>query len=210
MNFAAEPFPHWVADGAFPAGLVAAAAADWPAPDWPHWVRYASAVEDKRACHLWHELPAACYQMLERLLHYPVRLLTGEAAARPDPGLWGAGLHETPAGGALGVHLDAACHPRTGRGRLLTAVLFLNAGAGGELVLCGPDRRPAEAVAPAPGRLCVFRNTAAAWHGVAPWRGPGPRRTLACFWYGDPAPAGARARALFDGDRTPWRDTGPA
>src|SRR5687767_13971046 len=95
----------------------------------------------------------------------------------PDLGLWGAGLHEMPAGSeGLGWHSDAERHPHLGLGRARSGVLYL----------CGDgdlEFRDGAKVAPAPGRLVIFDGAAAHRVGAVTQL----RRSISLFWYDRPA-----------------------
>lgn len=163
-----------VRDGFATPAEAAAAVAAWPAAGWhvygPH----------KRATVPGTPLPGPIAALLHRMAALPFPGLT------PDLGLWGAGLHEMPAGAAgLGWHTDADRHPVIGFGRARSGVLYLC--GDGDLEFADGTRVP-----PAPGRLVLFDGSAP--HRVGPVAAA--RRSVSLFWYGPPAPAGS-TRATF-------------
>jgi hypothetical protein len=168
------PLDLTVRDGFASPAEVAAALATWPADGWhtygPH----------KRATVPGAALPGPLAELLHRLAALPGPYI-------PDLGLWGAGLHEMPAGApGLGWHADAERHPHLGFARSRSGLLYLS--GDGDLEFRGGAR-----VSPAPGRLVVF-------DGSEPHRIVGPitrpRRSVALFWYAAPTPTGA-TRAAF-------------
>ena len=194
----ALPFAHAVTEGAFDPQLVAQAAADWPGPGWPEWVRYDTPLERKRACNLWDRMPRPCALLLARLLQLPVWELLGQdrdPLLLADGSLYGGGLHDMGAGDHLDCHLDADRHPRFGLQRRYNAILFLGACPGGELELWDAGRREAVAIRPAAGRLVAFEAGDQSYHSVA--RVYGPRKSLAAYWWGTPRGGGKRPRATF-------------
>lgn len=192
-----------MADDYFPAPLIAKAAAEWPGPDWPHWLRYDTPLERKRACNDWRAIPAACSELLQRLLCLQPKQFLPGILASSDVGLYGAGMHDMGNGDHLDVHLDADRHPLTGMERRVNAILFLSAWErpwGGALELWADDMHTCQVrVWPAAGRLVVFETSDASYHGVEPIRCPPHirRRSLAVYWWGVPRSPSKRPRALF-------------
>ncbi len=184
-----------------PSDLLARAAAEWPGDRAP-WVEYATADQHKRTlgCRRtergqivsdWPAIPAACRELLARILVLDVGVLLCIAGRLvPDTLLWGAGLCEMRTGDYLGEHLDADRHPLTGLERRANGVLFLTGGCGGPLLLGD------KAIMPKPGRLVLFATDEESWHSVP---GPitAPRRSLAVYWWGQPRGAAKRPRAQF-------------
>jgi hypothetical protein len=165
-----------VRDGFASAAEVAAALDAWPADGWHEYGAH------KRASVPGHVLP----EPLARLIY---RMAAGAGIPGvPDLGLWGAGLHEMPAGSpGLGWHADAARHPALGFRRVRSGVLYL----------CGDgdlEFKDGARFRPAPGRLVVFDGSEP--HRVG--RVTLVRRSVALFWYSGPVPDGA-TRATFEG-----------
>jgi len=199
-----EPFRHLVLDSWFSPELLAQAAHDWPAADWPAWVRYDSPLEKKLACPDWGAMSTACRALLCRLLALPLGSWFGADDWTADASLHGAGLHALPAGGHLDVHLDADRHPRLGLARRANAILFLGDWApawGGALEFWTPDlQRAAVQIEPRHGRLVLFETTDASYHGVPGVLRCPPgvlRKSLAAYWWGPPRDEARRPRAQF-------------
>lgn len=199
----ARPNRLAVYDGLFPADLVAQAAAEWPAPDWPGWTaRYDSPLERKLAANDWQTMPPACRALLAQMLTLDVNaLLAGlPAGTIPDATLYGGGMHTMARGGHLDLHLDCDRHPRLGLERRANAILFLGDWQrewGGAFELHGATRAE---VCPLKGRLLVFETTDVSVHGVPlPIQCPPDvqRKSLAVYWWGPPRGPGKRPRAQF-------------
>lgn len=189
-----------VFDNLFPPELIRAASDWWPPASWPGWIAYDAAYECKRASDRGSTLPAAIGVLLARMAALPVGdWFPGRGPLTPDLSLWGAGLHEMPAGPGLTRHLDADTHPRLGLRRELSAVLWVHERWepewGGKLAL-----ESGLVVRPMPGRLCIF-SCGNEWHEVRPVMCPEgvTRRSLAMFWYAAEPGDGARPRAVFAG-----------
>jgi hypothetical protein len=196
-----NPFRHWVIDGWADVSNVVL-----PVPEWPHWIRYHSAFEQKRTC----ERPDLLPSRLRSLIDLMRSAETGEEIEKmtqmygigADQDLRGGGLHVTDPGGFLGVHLDYQIHPLRNLERRLNAVLFLNPlwdnSWGGALELWNSDAsRAVVKIYPAPGRLVLFECGDESYHGVpAPLACPEGvcRATIATAFLS--APRGRR-RALF-------------
>lgn len=203
---AAYPFRHWILDDL--AGLrlppLRDAAAAFPSPDWPHWLRYDSAVERKRACEDLAAMPAELARLV-RAMQSPVfvewlRRLTRIGDLQADPTLRGGGLHASGRGDFLDVHLDYQIHPTLHLERRLNAILFLSdwQAWGGELELWSADaREKAVAIAPRFGRLVLFECSDLSYHGCPePITCPADvvRKSVAVYYLSPPR---GRRRALF-------------
>jgi hypothetical protein len=179
-----------VLDDAFPADLLRAADAAWPADEWAGWVGYDARQPGKRVSTLTATLPEPCCELLRLMAQLR---LPGMDGLVPDMGLHGGGLHEIRSGHGLNRHLDAERHPRLGLSRVLSAALYVHprweASWGGSLVVREQE------VAASPGRFVVFDARGDAWHSVKVVQGPAPRRSMALFWYGPVG--GVRTRAEF-------------
>ncbi len=188
-----------ILDDRFDAARISAAAAAWPADDWPHWLRYDSPLERKRTCRDKEVMPRPVRLLLFDLLH----LMIG-VGAQPDPTLYGAGMHSMSTGDHLDVHLDADRHPHTGQQRLLNTILFLSPWEpnwGGELELWPPTLDVVyRAIEPLPGRLVVFDTDDNSYHGIPqPLTYPAgqQRMSLAVYWWGQPHGPVKRPRAQY-------------
>lgn len=147
----------------------------WPADGWHAYGNH------KRATVPGSPMPEPLAVLLHRMAALPLGLI-------PDLGLWGAGLHEMPAGSVgLGWHTDAERHPAIGFARARSGVLYLC--GDGDLEFADGAR-----ISPAPGRLVLFDGSAS--HRVGPVTRL--RRSVAMFWYGEPVGVGT-VRATFEG-----------
>lgn len=201
-----EPFRHVVLDGLFSGFQIAAASACWPADDWPGWYRYDSALERKRTCRNWRDMPRPCRSLL-------LEMMNGDAAPdfaapeeiAPDPLLWGAGLSSMGMGEHLDLHLDHDVHPKTGLLRRVNCLLFLEDWEpewGGKLQLWDAQREaPQVEISPAPGRLVLFEASDVSYHAVSEVCCPEEmrRKALSCYWYAVPGGPTKRPRATFLG-----------
>ncbi len=134
---------------------------------------------------------------------------------RCDPYFHAGGMHMTPPGGWLDLHVDAECHPTTGYRRQTNLILFLGPWEttwGGALELWGRNSTvPEVSIIPASGRAVAF-DCRDVIHGVPTPTSPfaGWRRSLAVFWY-DPARERRRAQFLalpgeaYDSEKDDWR-----
>lgn len=199
----AEPFRHWLIDGAV-ADLPPADAL--PAPDWPGWVRYENAFEKKRTTRDVHLLPDPWARLFLRLasqqLIAELRKLADLPPLVPDGSLHGGGVHVVDAGGELGAHIDYALHPVCGLERRLNLILFLSDWQeewGGAFQLYEDDARTlAKQVFPARGRLVLWEPSDVAYHGTQPVAEGAPPRVTAAVYYLAPArPTATRKVALF-------------
>lgn len=202
------PFPHVVLDGFASTEEIAAADADWPAPDWPGWMHYTGERGQKAASDLLTPLPLPCSRLLARMAGANLGAALGMPASVADLSLHGGGLHEIGPGGNLPTHLDADGHARLGLLRAWSAVLFAHPDWepewGGELYFCDRHGNPVASYAPLPGRLVAFDCRGDAYHGVLPVRCPATvggtacsRRSLALLGYLPEPAGGLRARAVF-------------
>lgn len=186
----AEPFPHAVVDGLFEPGVLEAARAEFPAPDDPRWRTYADPEErGKKAI----DDPGQWGPAVTRFFDiangdgfvYLLSRLTGIGDLTGDP--LGGGMHETGAGGRLGMHVDFNYHP-DGRVRRVNLLTYLNDGWdcdwGGCLYL-GVAR--AVRVKPVFNRTVLFECGADSWHGHPDPVEPGHlRQSLATYYYTPP------------------------
>jgi hypothetical protein len=216
------PFRHMVLDNWAEPELVRAAEVEWPNPDWPHWHRYECG---KLATKDPLRFPPACAELIRRLLCLRIGELMGIEDTFGDWNCHGAGLHASPPGASLGVHLDSDHHPNTGWQRACNAILFVNsrwqsahaandspitnpsfhghqppvADWGGELELWNADGTECvKRIAPRFNRLVLFEPSDVAFHAVAKNSGPETRKTLATFYWRESQTTGVRSRAQFN------------
>uniref|UniRef100_A0A7S1C1B7 Prolyl 4-hydroxylase alpha subunit domain-containing protein n=1 Tax=Bicosoecida sp. CB-2014 TaxID=1486930 RepID=A0A7S1C1B7_9STRA len=110
------------------------------------WDRYFNPLEVKLGISDQRRMPNVFQELFEVLCSDEVaeimRRLTGIRDLRADKLLYGSGLHCSPAGGKLDMHLDYSVHPLTGEERRLNLILYLtpewNAAWGGALDLADP------------------------------------------------------------------------
>jgi hypothetical protein len=184
---AAEPFPHIVIDGLWPADELRGAAAEFPPGDDHRWITYPDPKEyGKRAgdARLWGpdtrrffdvaRSAATCRRLEE---------LTGIGPLAADD--IGGGMHMTGPGGRLETHVDFNVHPSLPLERRLNMLVFLNdeweRDWGGVLYL-GQEREVE--VLPLFNRTVIFACSDESWHGHPdPIVGERWRRSLACYYY---------------------------
>jgi hypothetical protein len=193
------PFRHLVVDHWAEPELVRAAEVEWPRTDWPFWHRYDCG---KLATKDPLRFPPACAELIRRLLCLPVSELMALDDTFADWNCHGAGLHTSPPGARLGVHLDSDHHPLTGWQRACNAILFVNScwrpDWGGELELWNADGTECvKQITPRFNRLVLFEPSDVAFHAVAQNRGPATRKTLATFYWRESLETGCRPRAQF-------------
>lgn len=136
--------------------------------------------------------------------------LTGIRHLIPDPGLFGAGIHEISRGGLLKVHSDFATHRHYGLDRRLNFLLYLNEpwedAWGGHLELWDNELAgPPVKVAPRANTCVIFSTTGTSWHGHPhPLECPPTvtRKSLALYYYTNGRPEGEAE----PGTATHWRD----
>jgi hypothetical protein len=117
--------------------------------------------------------------------------LTGIKGLLPDPYYTGAGLHETSAGGKLGIHADFRVNEGVNLHRRVNLLIYLNPEWQddwmGHLELWSRDMKICEAkVAPLLNRCVVFSTEADTWHGHPdPLATPEDvtRRSVAMYYY---------------------------
>ena len=126
----------------------------------------------------------------EAMLRF-VETLTGIPKLIADPYYTGGGLHETKAGGHLGIHADFNIHRALNLVRRVNLLIYLNddwqPDWNGNLELWSRDMKQRKlAVPPLMGNAVVFNTDLDSWHGVPdpiacpPDRG---RRSIALYYY---------------------------
>lgn len=200
---AARPFPHLVADDLWDPALLQAAVDAFPDPTWPGWQTFGGDLErGKQQCSrpdLWPAPVATAMRILTRL--WPP-IVSHYLGVDVEPAVIGGGMHQSPPGARLGMHVDFNRH--AGRLRVANLPVFLNDGwtaeQGGALYL-GRDRDVE--VLPTFGRTVLFATSDTSWHGHPDPVLHGIRRSLACYYY-------ARVDALPPEHSTIFADEGGA
>lgn len=202
----AEPFPHVVLDGFFPASLLEPVILEFPKPGEIPWERFDNELERKLACGDETRMGPHTRQLIALLNSSSfigfLEAITGITGIIPDPHAWGGGLHQIERGGLLKVHADFNRYDRLRLDRRLNLLLYLNKdwqeSYGGHLELW--DRGMTTAVQrllPVFNRCVVFNTSDHAYHGH-----PDPlncpehmtRKSLALYYYtnGRPEEEGSR------------------
>lgn len=190
----AEPFPHVVIDEFLPESVLERLLAEWPVEDAR--IRYNRGQELLKSQYHPEELSSA----FARSLFYAfngapflrfVEGVTGIGGLLPDPDYSGGGLHETKAGGHLGVHADFNVNQRLRMLRRVNAIVYLNKNwqdaFGGNLELWSRDMKTrVKSVEPVFNRCVIFATGANSFHGhpdpLATPEGT-TRRSLALYYY---------------------------
>ena len=120
--------------------------------------------------------------------------VTGIEDLLPDPKLFGGGLHETPTGGAFGVHRDFDVHIRNGLANKMVFLTYLNKdwdpawGSALELWDVNPPVC-AKVIQPQFGTSVLMVHGPASFHGhPTPMTAPAgkTRRSVATYYYHNP------------------------
>tara|TARA_R100000501_G_C2590818_1_gene90883 strand:- start:218 stop:832 length:615 start_codon:yes stop_codon:yes gene_type:complete len=125
-------------------------------------------------------------------------LVTGIENLLPDPEYHGGGLHQTLAGGHLGLHIDYNRHSTHEWYRRLNVILYFNNewedSWGGCLELWTDGVKAcAHSIEPHGNRLVIFETTETSWHGHPDPLTPPPgvtRKSIAAYYYTEAAPQG--------------------
>jgi Rps23 Pro-64 3,4-dihydroxylase Tpa1-like proline 4-hydroxylase len=192
----AIPFPHIVLDNFLPDKIVQQVLEQFP-------------TERIRGDHVFHMgyggdhkrqiFPEECPEPIRNLFWFLnsqamiqfVEGLTGIQGLLPDPYFTGAGLHETSAGGKLGIHADFRVNEDINLQRRVNLLIYLNPEWQdewlGHLELWSRDMKTCAAkVTPLLNRCVVFSTEADTWHGHPdPLATPNgvTRRSIAMYYY---------------------------
>jgi 2OG-Fe(II) oxygenase superfamily len=194
---AAAPFPHIVMDDFLPADMLRAALADFPSTNGKAFFDR----EQERLKYQFkpHEVAPGLLRSLlvelngEAFLSF-LEALTGIHGLIPDPHFEGGGLHETKAGGHLGVHADFNVHDTLRLERRLNLLIYLNDDwddeFGGELELWDREMQSAQiSIKPVMACAVIFNTDRDSFHGQpAALRCPPDRarRSIATYYYTAP------------------------
>lgn len=190
---AATPFPHIVIDDFVSKDILRKVIAEFPGQ--VAGLTFARSQELKKTqyhpkdCgpftrHLLNELNSQAFlAFLEEM--------TGMKGLVADPYYTGGGLHETKAGGLLGVHADFNMHPKMKLRRRINLLIYLNEdwddSFGGHLELWDTDMKACQTrVAPIIGRAVMFNTDLDSYHGHPdPLNCPPDRsrRSIATYYY---------------------------
>lgn len=197
----AEPFPHAVIDGLFPADVLRRVARGFPRAGEELWHRFDNPRQKKLATldetRIEPHARWLLYQLNSSVFVNFLEQLTGVGGLIPDPHFEGGGLHQIERGGFLKIHADFNRHPKLRLDRRLNLLLYLNEGwreeYGGHLELWDRDvARCVKKIAPVFNRCVVFTTTDYSFHGhpeplACP---PGvTRKSLALYYYSNGRPA---------------------
>lgn len=161
-----------------PIELVNALLATWTPAESGFWHVYNNG---KRATKDPSRIPAAGRLLLNRMAGIPIQKWTNIPGIFPDlEYCHGAGMHEIPAGGDLGLHLDTERHPSLPWRREASAVLYLEDCDGGTLDFCQEDGTLIQSIEAKQNRLAVF-TTPGCWHRVSKCNSV--RRSLCLFFW---------------------------
>lgn len=221
---AASPFPNIVIDDFLPPDLLRGVLADFPSTEGKTFfdrdqerLKFQFSPNESNSSvvrNLFAELNGEAFlAFLEEM--------TGIDGLIPDPHFVGGGLHETKAGGHLGIHADFNIHEELKLERRLNLIIYLNEDwpdeFGGDLELWNRQMTVCEKkVAPVFGRAVVFNTDLDSFHGH-----PDPltcppnrtRRSIATYYYAaadDGLAALPKRNTNFQarpgqGDKTDWR-----
>lgn len=194
---AAQPFPHIVLDDFLDADLLRGLTREWP--DGGAKVGYNR--DQERLKYEWQPEnldSARIRNFLAEMISAPMvaflEALTGIDKLIVDPHYLGGGLHETRAGGHLGVHADFNINKRMNVLRRLNLLIYLNEdwdpAWNGALELWERDMsKRTHSVAPALARAVIFNTDLDSFHGVPDVIACPPdraRRSVALYYYTAP------------------------
>lgn len=169
----ADPYPHFVVDGAFPRDVLDAVLREIAASEVDAEKNLYGSFRKHRTSDI-NKMGPATRRLIEELVSAPfltfLEQVTGIDALLPDPYLEGGGVHQIGAGGFLKVHTDFNWHKRLKVHRRLNLLLYLNEGWqddwNGQLELWNKDVSECRArISPLFNRMVVFSTTDDSYHG---------------------------------------------
>ena len=171
----AEPFPHCVFDNFLRADVVDEVARTFPGLDEHFWYLYNNPLEKKFTCDRLEHIPVPIKHVLELLnsnwFLKALFQLTRIPGLNGDPDLRGGGIHCTPSGGKLDVHLDSNIHVKSGLERRINLIIYVSKNwegrYGGAMELW--DRSMSEkvkSISPNFNRAVIFDVGGDSFHGV--------------------------------------------
>ena len=189
---AAQPFPHIVIDDFLPGDVLHRVLEEFPTTPARQFDR---AQEKLKSQYHPRECSPAIRALFAELnsqgfLRF-LKALTGIRGLVPDPYFNGGGLHETQAGGKLGIHADFNVHPVMKLQRRLNLLIYLNEDwddeFGGKLELWDRAMTRCEtSIAPVFGRAVIFDTDLDSYHGHPDPLACPPdrsRRSIATYYY---------------------------
>lgn len=196
----AEPSPHIMLDGLFPAPVLESVLEEFPGAKGIDWIRFENDKERKLGSKVGNALGDRTQLFLYWLNSAPViqflEELTGITGLIPDPYYEGGGLHQILPGGYLKIHADFNWHNRLKLHRRINLLIYLNKDWsedwGGHLELWDKEMQACRRkILPAFGRTAVFNTTDYAYHGH-----PNPlacpegrsRKSIALYYYSSSRP----------------------
>ena len=171
---AGKPYPHVVIDNFFDPEILRRLIADFPSQGGRDWIQYDTENEIKTTSRGIADLSLFTQAFFLQICAEPMmdwlRYVTGHADLVPDPLFHGGGLHESPRGGWLNVHVDWTQHPVLPLARRLNLIIYLNEGWdpawGGALDLVDHVSKKAGAsVSPLFNRAVIFETNDETLHG---------------------------------------------
>lgn len=193
----AEPYPHIVVDDFFEAEALDRLMEDWPQPGRPDLRLNDDGVYSRKKTGITRETKFDPF--MRRFLHRlgepdfleALEQLTGIWGLMPDPYLFGAGTHQTQAGGKLAIHADFNRHFKFPLDRRVNLLLYLNKDwteeNAGWFEMWDRDMKACvRRVLPIFNRMAIFSTTDFSYHGQ-PEEIVGPptlyRRSIAMYYY---------------------------
>ena len=192
----AEPFPHIVIDNFLPAAMTEAILANFPLQATSNEKVYERGYrgQNKRQispneCNGYMRSVFAFFNSAPMLQF--LEKLTGVSSLISDPYFTGGGLHETGAGGLLGIHSDFRINRQLHLERRLNAILYLNKDwkdeYGGHLEIWDKEMKHClKKIAPVFNRCVVFNTDEHSNHGHPEPLTPPPgvsRKSVALYYY---------------------------
>jgi Rps23 Pro-64 3,4-dihydroxylase Tpa1-like proline 4-hydroxylase len=190
----AKPFPHITIDELLDPALLRALVREFPSTDGKNFfdrdqerLKFQFRPHEIAGPHLRNFL----MELNSNALLGFMEEMTGITGLIPDPYYLGGGLHETKAGGRLGIHADFNVHKMMKLERRLNLLIYLNddwpESYGGNLELWDQKmRRRQVSISPVIGRAVLFNTSLDSFHGQ-----PEPvtcppdraRRSIATYYY---------------------------
>jgi Rps23 Pro-64 3,4-dihydroxylase Tpa1-like proline 4-hydroxylase len=192
---AAEPFPHLVIDDFLPSEVLDRILEEFPNPEEIDWIPYDTTEEktlrSKSELQIGEATRLLLYQLNSSTFLNFLEALTGMEGLLPDPHFLGSGLHQTPPGGYMKIHVDFNYHKRLPLEHRLNLLLYLNKDwreeYGGHLELWSRDMSHCvQRILPIFNRCLIFTSTETSYHGhpnLLTCPEDRNRRSLATYYY---------------------------